>query len=63
MFVLFQRGVRLRVATERGHQEAITTLPERHTRQESLQRVQTHEISQPQKRKLLNFGYLNVSQI
>ena len=46
-----QRGVRHGDAAERGHQEVEPTLPERHPRQASLQRIQADEISQSQKCK------------
>jgi hypothetical protein len=49
--VWFQRGLRHSDSAECGHQEAEQTLPECHPCKESLQRVQTDEAGQPQKRK------------
>jgi hypothetical protein len=49
--IFFQRGLRQRDSAECGDQEAESALPERDPRKEGLQRVQTHEARQPQKRK------------
>jgi hypothetical protein len=44
-----QFSVRHWNAAERRDQEAVAALPERHTRETRLQRIQTHETRQPQK--------------
>ena len=48
-----QRRVRHCDATERGHQEAESAVPERDAREEGVQRIQADEIGQSQKCKLL----------
>ena len=57
LFPRSQRRLRQRDPAERGHQEAEQAVPERHPRQESLQRIQTDEASEPQKREYTSCQY------
>ena len=48
-----QCRLRQRDPTERGHQETEQALPERHSCQARLQRIQTDEASESQKREYI----------